>query len=124
MQHTILLCVLSLLLMVAGAHSCRALDRVSGCCSICQSAGCTAARRRHTTSTGVMGLLAVVGRLHASPLNTLTLTTLCQGFVVAAQVSDQDYLTMNSGTPDRIDLCERMVGEGRAEDVAFRYEPC
>jgi Protein of unknown function (DUF1749) len=41
-----------------------------------------------------------------------------------AQVSDQDYLAMSSDTPDRIQLCERMVAEGHAEDIAFRYAPC
>jgi hypothetical protein len=43
--------------------------------------------------------------------------------VIDAQVSDQDYLAMNSETPERIQLCEQMVAKGHAEDIAFRYAP-
>lgn len=40
--------------------------------------------------------------------------------ILQAPLSDQDILATNPETSGRVQLCERMVADGRAEDIAFR----
>lgn len=41
-----------------------------------------------------------------------------------AQLSDQDFQALNPETSDRVKLCEGMVADGRAEEIAFRCGMC